>query len=101
MQQAGIATEQYSPCLVAGDIRHDHIGAGRAERFSLSQDRRDQHCAGMAAQAYIVIVKRVRRRAVDPRGFRGGALFLAEGECCRTIRRSQHVPHDPHAVFAS
>ena len=101
VQQPGVAAEQFSPGLIAGDVGGDHVGAGGAEMFGLGQDGGDQDGAGMAAQGDIVIVQRMGGGAVDPGGFRSRGLAVAEGQGGGTVAGCQRLGHDAHAVFVA
>ena len=101
VQQAAVATEQLRPGFVAGDVGDDHVGARGVQGFGLGQDGGDQHGAGMAAQADVVVVERVGGGAVDPGGLGGGALLCAEGEGGGAVGGRQHLLHDAHAILAA
>ena len=61
-----VAALQVGPHLVARHVGGRHLRPAGLERLRLGQDRRHQHRARMAAQRHVVVVERMRRRAVDP-----------------------------------
>ena len=95
----GIAALQVGPHLVARDVGRRHLRAARLQRLALRQDGRHQHRARMAAQRHIVVVERVRGRAVDPGRLRRRHALAHQVEAGVSRRRRQRLQQDPRRVL--
>ena len=92
VQRIRLAVDQLGPDLVAGDVSGDHRLAVGGDLLGFGQDRRNQHGAGMAVEPGVVVIERMRGRAINQREIGRGETGLAE------LREPRDRPREAHRL---